>query len=156
MKRTRSRTNPNHNTKVLVIQVSHCALNGATALDGATHHTCRPNGLTMFVRKPEASGKERRSDPGIRSYATCSYEVIETCKPSSASPHYSYFLLSKVLIHRCMTSGGSASPRFRLMIFSPIRASLLCDIGLFLANRSTLRGWRLSLQKALLALTTLA
>jgi hypothetical protein len=57
MKRTRSRTNPDHNTKVLVMQVSHCALNGATALDGATHHTCRPNGLTMFVRKPEASGK---------------------------------------------------------------------------------------------------
>jgi hypothetical protein len=55
-----------------------------------------------------------------------------------------------------MADGGSASPRFRLMMSPPIRASLPCDIGLFLASRRSLRGWRLSLQKALLALSTLA
>jgi hypothetical protein len=55
-----------------------------------------------------------------------------------------------------MTSGGSASPRFRLVISPPIRVSLPCDIGLFLASRSSLRAWRLSLEKALLVLTTLA
>jgi hypothetical protein len=113
----------------------------------------------MPVHKPGASGRERIPNQGCK-------HVPSTCRSSwkLASHHVlrhttafqGCSLLSKALRSRCMTSGGSASPRFRLMTSPPIRVSLPCDIGLFLASRSSLRSWRLSLQKALQALTTQA
>jgi hypothetical protein len=119
----------------------------------------RTNGFTVFLHKPGPSGREHIPNQGCEhvpgtyrsSWKLASHHVLR-----HATAFQDCSLLSKALRSRCTTGGGSASPRFRLTMTPPIRASLPCDTGLFLASKSSLQGWRLSPEKALLALPTLA
>jgi hypothetical protein len=105
----------------------------------------------MPVHKPGASGRERIPKQGCEHVPSRYRSSWKLCKPSCASPHHSLLRLFPSI-----ESTEKQMHDFRLMTSPPIRVSLPCDIGLFLASRSILRSWRLSFQKALHALTTQA
>jgi hypothetical protein len=114
----------------------------------------RTNGFTVFVHKPGASGRERIPNQGcehVPSTYRSLWKLASHHMLRRATTFQDFSLLSKALRSRCMTGGGSASPRFRLMISSPKGQS---PVRYRSALGSQLQPSRkLSLEKVRLALT---
>jgi len=115
------------------MRVSHCALECNTLY-------LYDSMASPYMYISLSQWKRVHSEPGMRTCARTYRSLWKLYKLSCASPHRLPRLLPSIestetQMHDWRRVGKPALPLDD--ISSPIRASLLCDIGLFLANRST-------------------